>query len=662
MTKDIDVNVVATAVIVELAKSFAKDLCSFVSQKAVNVKHMAEIELGSAYEAYLKYTSTRYSKAKTLLYRYEPKDIYSFYECIGLEHGKKTDDDTSDDLNEVKHVQRETKPDVDTSNVRNVTKLGHRIVITGSGGIGKSMMMRHFFLNSIKCKEYVPILVELRGLESRMNKDGTLADFIFMELVKFNFLLDRQYFDFSLEIGRYIILFDGYDEIRSNLSAKISGEIIDLCNKYPDNYFIVTSRPLDEFVGWSQFLELNAKSLTKPQAMSLINKLDFEPIIKYNFYTDLDNYLFNKYSSFASNPLLLNIMLITYDKRGSIPDNLNDFYEQAFSALFHTHDATKGAYKRYIRCKLGYEEFRSVFSYFCFKSFFKSQYEFTENQILDYINFAILKLKIEKYFLAEDYLFDLTNSVCMVVHEGLNYRFAHRSFQEYFSALYVAQLEDTTQKKLLTSWIKEGEYLRTPSFLEGLYNLQSKRFVANIIIPGLTELRENYINNGRSKYWFCENTYDIIRLTSNNEDNSNLKLIIINEYNKYLVEAVDKIRKQQSRINVKSYGRHNDDNSYTKEYDEQSLEKYYEEYGEEYDEEYDKESVGVIDIYNSEPYKNTPGTISFDSMRECGNLEKMIDANPWLTNDFQKALDFLEEYESSNSIKKRKYESILEEL
>lgn len=34
---------------------------------------------------------------------------------------------------------------IDTADVNNVLNIGHKIIITGTGGIGKSMLMKHFF-------------------------------------------------------------------------------------------------------------------------------------------------------------------------------------------------------------------------------------------------------------------------------------------------------------------------------------------------------------------------------------------------------------------------------------------------------------------------------------------------------------------------------------
>ena len=92
-------------------------------------------------------------------------------------------------------------------------------------------------------------------------------------------------------------------------------------------------------MGWNQFEELYSNPLSKEQALSLIKKIEYDQNIKEKFYKELDEYLYDKYETFASNPLLLTIMLLTFESRVSIPDKLNDFFEQAFTTLFHTHDA-----------------------------------------------------------------------------------------------------------------------------------------------------------------------------------------------------------------------------------------------------------------------------------------------------------------------------------
>ncbi len=69
-------------------------------------------------------------------------------------------------------------------------------------------------------------------------------------------------------------------------------------------------------------------------------------------------------------------MLLTFDEGGEIPESFNDFYEQAFAALYKSHDASKGAYVRDKASGLGFNEFKMIFSHICFKSFLKMSMSF----------------------------------------------------------------------------------------------------------------------------------------------------------------------------------------------------------------------------------------------------------------------------------------------
>ena len=94
------------------------------------------------------------------------------------------------------------------------------------------------------------------------------------------------------------------------------------CEKYAQNQVFVSSRPSTEFIGWSDFSEVESLPLTKEQALSLVNKIDFDETAKLIFSEELDKKLYEKYKSFASNPLLLTIMLLTFQKHASIPERL----------------------------------------------------------------------------------------------------------------------------------------------------------------------------------------------------------------------------------------------------------------------------------------------------------------------------------------------------
>lgn len=410
---DIDEKAIVTSVATDIIKSGITLGWEKIKTYFKDLDASADIEYRTAYEDYLKNTKDKYGKIKTIIYRRERKDLYSFYEATGISYAGQT---------------------LSSSDINNLLEIDSKILVTGAGGIGKSILFKHLFLNSMEVTNFIPVFIELRSLNTLENKELNISNLIFKTLVSNGFRLERKYFDDSLEQGAYIIFLDGFDEIHHDKKSYITKEIKVFCEMYASNQVFVSSRPSTEFIGWSDFSEFESLPLTKEQALSLINKIDFDETAKSIFSEELDKKLYKKYKSFASNPLLLTIMLLTFQKHASIPERLNDFYEEAFVTLFNVHDATKDSFVRDIRSGLSCEDFKLVFSYICFKSYFKGEYEFSETRLHELINSAKEKFKDKFSFNVDDFQEDLVHSVCMLVKEGLEYRFSHRSFQEYFSA------------------------------------------------------------------------------------------------------------------------------------------------------------------------------------------------------------------------------------
>lgn len=572
-----------------------------------DVNNKIDIDYGLAFQKYLSEAERHISMAKTILYGQTPHHLYSFFECMGISNRNNS---------------------IDTSNVNNILNIGHKIIITGTGGIGKSMLMKHFFLDAIRHTMYIPVLVELRGLNEYSSEDISVEKYIYNTLKIFGFKLEEEYYKYSLEAGCYLILFDGYDEVKNSNSQKVTQEIIDFSNKYYDNYIVLSSRPLDEFVGWSDFQEYSAKKLNKNQALSLISKLDYDEEIKKKFYKQLDEELFEKYESFASNPLLLTIMLMTFEERISIPDSKTDFYEQAFSVLFHKHDAMKkGKYKREKECGLGYEDFKKVFSYFCFRTFFKSQYEFTEKSALENISKAKEKVYFYGDFRESDYLKDMTKAVCMLVHEGLNYRFSHRSFQEYFAAVYTTQLSDEEQKQFISSWLKAVSGRMTTDFLDILRELQPDRFMKNILYEPLCELYDLYVANGNSDDWFIEYMYSGILISHARNQEEKVYLKINQSYHHTIFICM---------LHYLHYKYIENDDT----------------------EEYNQIILEIKEKYNDKYYEG----ISFAQLKEDNFFDRIKLTLKWVPQRMNYVFSELDKIDINTFGKRKKFESMLDEL
>ncbi len=571
------------------------------------------IRYKTAYEKYLLNTKQKNSKIKTIIYRRAPKDLYSFYVCIGLLYNGKV---------------------INTENIENMYGLGNKIIVTGTGGVGKSILFKHLFLNTIETTSFIPVLIELRGLNIYEAREISIYQSIYKSLCDNGFDLSEEYFEYSMKEGGYIIFFDGYDEVNRDKAEKITSEIKALSEKYSENKYFLSSRPSEEFIGWNDFCEVETLKLSKEQALSLVKKIEFDEVVKNTFYNELNNSLYEKYESFASNPLLLNIMLLTFQKHASIPERLNDFYEEAFVTLFNVHDATKDSYVRDIRSGLGCEDFKLIFSYICFKSYFNGEFEFSEARLRTHIQKA--KTKFDRLnFTIEDFQEDLTQSVCMLIKEGLIYRFSHRSFQEYFAAWYTCKLVDDVQSKLLLNWIKESDSVCSDSYFTMLFDLQSEKVNKIVICPILKEVQKLYNQLGFSLE-FLRTLFEGIRLgkqrIQNNKEHYGSSLTIKNQY---LCNGI----MLNSKLNEFPYENYNK---------EENKSVYY------------KLKKAYLSISHEENVNNF--FMSFDQVLKVISEDELLYFLDWFKKQVEFAIQIIEKYDDTNIGRKKKVATILDEL
>lgn len=303
------------------------------------------------------------------------------------------------------------------------------------------LVMRHLFVNTQHRGSYIPVLIELRKL-SNVAKSDSLLKMVHSCIEEFDVKLDQVQFEYSLRSGKYLLLFDGLDEVKEEIRYKVENLIQELSKKYPRNGFVVSSRKEGvDFNELETYTVIKSLPLKKEQAVELVTRIGKSNDKVKEFSELLSKELFEKHIDFASNPLLLTMMYITFIDNNVIPEHLTDFYEAAYDALYKRHDANKdGVFERDYKCKkLGQKEFKDLFAYFCFQSYFVQQYEFSKEQICEYIRNGIERLNLKKLIEKPEMFFnDIKDIVCLIVEEGSIFKFTHRSFQTYFAAYYTA--------------------------------------------------------------------------------------------------------------------------------------------------------------------------------------------------------------------------------
>jgi len=400
----------------DIVGDFAKAAAGKSLELGSDAYKKAQVILETCFSKYLSRAYERHSKIKTLLYRDKPVDLISHYVTTNF--------------------QIADEEPVEGGSMFAKLETHKRSVIVGTAGSGKSMFMRWLFIELIRNeKGRIPLLIELRLL-SDSESSISILDYMNRELSQINDSFDESQLVYALKLGKLTIFLDGFDEIDYKHRETYEKEILEISNKYGDNVLVISSRPDDCFTSWGEFYIYNALPLNKEQAVSLIKKIDYDKTIKDKFVAEVNGGLYERHQDFLSNPLLLTMMLLTYEQLAEIPEKIHIFYEQAFDTLFHKHDALKELYKRKTHTSLPIDDFKRIFSAFCLITFSERKISFSYKEIVEKIGEAI---EIENFTVRrEDFFNDLVKSVCIIQRDGSFYTFSHRSFQEYFAAVFIS--------------------------------------------------------------------------------------------------------------------------------------------------------------------------------------------------------------------------------
>ena len=125
----------------------------------------------------------------------------------------------------------------------------------------------------------------------------------------------------------------------------------------------------------------------------------------------------------------------------------------------------------------------------------------------------------------ESYIADLINSLCVLYKEGITYSFTHRSFQEYFTAVFLKELSEVNLQKYSVQMIKK-ETTRAchDNVFNMLYDMMEEKFEKNILIPILNEYNNSFPKE-IDKYEYIFN--EVVQAISfDKDDEGNLRLWI----------------------------------------------------------------------------------------------------------------------------------------
>lgn len=397
-------------------------------------------ELAGKFSNYLEKSYREYSSIPTLALKEKRVSLKDIYQPLTLK-----------ECGIVKDSTRESIEYLPQKYDNLFFKKHSKLIIFDNAGMGKSTFLKFLFLSAMQQKIQIPIFIELRHLKH----DNTIVDEIYK---KINYLSEEFHKENILQLindGDFLFFLDGYDEISRADREKVSSDLKKFINHAGDNRFIITSRP-DAGLNLASFEKFEIKNLKSEEAFSIIRKYD--NVTGYKLQEDLIKTIKNSekhFKNFLENPMFVSLLYVTFKNKRELPLSQGAFYRTVYDALYSDHDLTKDdEFKRERGSDLsrdGLEYFFKKFAHHCFKHDIS---DFERDPLLNIIR-EVLK---DNYFTnkdqAHDIFIDITQHVPLITKDGINYKWIHKSFMEYFTSQYIST--HTNKVKFLESLKKKG--------------------------------------------------------------------------------------------------------------------------------------------------------------------------------------------------------------
>lgn len=369
-----------------------------------------------------------------------------------------------------------------TKAVKSLRELGiqQNYVLQGTAGQGKSVFLRYLSGQELKISETtgrIPIFVELR----RLRADFSLKSLILQALEKYKLPNSEAVWSYLAGTGKFVLLLDAFDEIEPSLADRAVSDIEEMADIFQGKLqIIVTSRPDADIQRSSRFRVIRLAPLEPQDHLPFLERICPEKEqaaslsrVIASSSTDIKGLL--------TTPLMMTLLVILYKSLQTVPDTLPKFYEELFDVLFYRHDQAKPGFRRKRFTSLDDSKFKKIFSALCFVVRLESHGTLTAGKLRECIEKA--SAACNESVDPDRFRDELTKTVCLMLQDGLEYSFIHKSVTQYYAASFVRGSAEAFAEKFYTLVSEENRGGRWDLELKFLAEIDSYRFMKWREIP-----------------------------------------------------------------------------------------------------------------------------------------------------------------------------------
>lgn len=430
-----------------------KDLVDSLSKTILS--NLDRNNLSKEIDTYLLRLYDKLRLTKNILFRNEPVDFYDSYLPLTLKSKTK--------------VVRMHSP---------VTVLDEfsKLAVLGAAGSGKTTLLRFLTLQCIEEEYGIPVYIELRNFS-----DEKLS---FEEFVATSITNSADTSKALFSSGKFVFVFDGFDEINYKEGRDIIFQIENFISKYNENKFVISSRPGTNIESLSQFYVFDLCPLNWNDITLYVDRLELPNKMKKILFQSFDKD--EIFFSYLTNPLFLSLYInyLHIHSTQNIPNNKSVFFRNILDTLFSQHDSvSKLGFVRNKLSGLNKDELESVATLLAFRAVVTSTSSFSKDHL--YKELELIKRNTGFVFENENIIYDLTITVNILISNNGYYNFPHILFLEYLASLFISRVSLEKKSNVYKQFLNSDKIVMNSSFINFLYELDYLSFSRNFLIPSL---------------------------------------------------------------------------------------------------------------------------------------------------------------------------------
>ncbi len=257
--------------------------------------------------------------------------------------------------------------------------------------------------------------------------------------------------------------------------AFVADQIDRFVNKYKKCQVLISSRPESIVSALPSFKTVSLATLSIDEIPVVIEKFSRSPDVARELIAEIAA-TSSSMPSLLTTPLMVALLVFKYSKTKLFPETAAEFYDDLFEVLLVTHDNTKiGGVDRDRKCMISENSMRQVFDTFSFATRYDGLASFSRQEVIKYSTIALEKQAVNND--PEDFVSDIEKITCLLLKEGTEYKYVHKSVQEYHASCYIRDMDDVLANKFYSKMKRSHQAWRVElSFLE---SIDERRFYSS---------------------------------------------------------------------------------------------------------------------------------------------------------------------------------------